>query len=292
MKIFERYLHGTGEEQPLPATRAKAFFYYGREYFGRLVLSSLTGSLFFLPALIWLYVMHYAEAKTISAPDATAPDYAEVLLALQKRFALTTYGVLIPLLALFFVGLAGCFSLAKRISMGESAGFSEFWRGIRQNGWRYFLFGAVSGSVCLVVRMNLLAYRGRPGFLSGLLVFCAALLFIVTVLILLYCMTQTVIYRVGVKQLLKNAVLLSFGRFFRNVGTLLPPALPVIAVLFIPSPFQLIGLAILAIFYPGFGALYAINCGLSVYDTTINPMLGEEYVGRGLAKKTNKTQEL
>lgn len=290
MKIIDRLVNGSGEEQLLPATRREAFRFYGKEYFGRLVLSSAVGSLFFLPALLWLYVMNYAKAKTVAAMDASAPGYAAELLAYRKSFTLTTYGVLILLMAVFFAGLAGCFSLAKRMSMGERAKFSEFWQGIRQNGVRFLFFGAVFGTVLLVVRMNWLSYASSSGFLAGLFTCGAVLLLILTGLLLLYCMTQTVIYHVTFGQMLKNAFLLSFARFFRNLGIVALAAAPVLAVLLIPSPFQLIGLLLLSVFYPGFSALLLVNYCLSVYDRTINPSLGEEYVGRGLARQASETE--
>lgn len=287
MKLIDRLVNGCDEEQPLPATRGRALFFYGKENFGGLVRSSLAGALFFLPALFWLYALHYAEAGAVAALGATLPDYGQTLLLTERSFAFATYGVLTVLLAVFFVGLAGCFSFAKRVAMGENARFCHFWVGIRENGLRFFFFGLLFGLTLWVTQMNRLTYRGQKGFLPILSVTVAVVLFALVALLLMHCAAQTVIYRVSIRQLIKNATLLSFAYFFRGIGTLFLAGLPSVLVLLIPSPFQLLGLVVLAAFYTGYGSFFVVNTCLAVYDRTINPRLGDAYVGRGLARKSD-----
>lgn len=285
MKLFGNS-HNVGEEgQSLPDTRRKAFLFYSKEHFGKLVLVSAMNALFFLPSLIWLYVMNYSKEKFVASLDVNAADYAQKLLSYGKSYVLTTYGVLVAFLALFFIGLAGSFYITKRISLCESVKIRDYFKGIKQDGLKYFLFGALFGVTVFLLRFNSISYSSQKGLLSGILFWGAVMLCAIVLIVLFYCMTQCALYEVKAGQMIKNALLLTFSKFFYNIVVLIAVAAPVVAVLFIPSPFQILGLMLLALFYSGFAVMFVTNYCLWIYDLTINPKLGEEYVGKGLCKK-------
>lgn len=283
MSIFDKYVHGDGNEVALPNTRAKSFVFYGKKYFLTLIIASVLGSLFFAPSLAWLYVMNFNKAQFIASLDATSESYAATLAAYLRSFTLTTYSALILGAVLFFLGLAGVFSVVKRACFGENATVKHFFEGIRQNGLRFCLFGFVWGVAYFLFRMNLLFVGGAV--LATFVRVTAAVSFLLVNVIIMYCCMQTVVYNVKLLATFKNAVVLTFAKFFQNVGVLVVFFAPYLITLLIPSPFQLLALLALSFCYLGFATLF-VGCYCNgVFDKTINPKLGEEFVRRGLRKQ-------
>lgn len=287
MSLFDKIMIGGDEESPLPDTRFKAFLRYGREYFGRLVLFGVITSLFLAPSIAWLFVMNYGRLSAISAIDATAADYATQINAIRLSYALTTYAVMIPLTALFFIGLSGLFSAVKRISQGDACKISHYFKGVRENGLRFVLMGAVFGVSLFFVSYNV-AYLSTVTVNAG-----TAALFAVTVLQFVFCgifacwfMTGVTLYEVGLMQAIKNSFRLTFAKLFKNLIMYAAVAAPVIATVAVPSPFNLLVMTAGAFLYFGFAALGVFCYANYVYDGTLNKTLGKDFVGRGLNKNT------
>lgn len=271
--------------KPLPATRFKSFFFYSRDYFIKIVLFGVISALFFVPALIWLYACHYSGAQAAAALNSNAADYKLQITSLQIGLALTQYSVLIPFICLFFVGLAGAFSAAKTISCGQFCTVGCYFKGIAQNWPRFLLCGLVFGISLFFLNFGLVAYPAAQNkLLSALFSGISLLQFILVAMFSIWFCTQQALYTATLKQILFNSVRLTFAKFLPTLPVVLCVALPYMAMLFIPSPFQLLGLLVLMFFYIGFASL-GITCYTNyIYDKTINPVLGEQFVGRGLEK--------
>lgn len=290
MNLFDKIMIGNDEETPLPQTRFKAFFRYGREYFGRLVLFGVFTAAFLIPAVVWLFVMNYGSATAIAALDKTAADYPSRVAQIGLSGALTTYTVLIPLIALFFVGLAGLFSAVKRISQGDSCKIADYFIGIRENGLRFLLLGAVFGLSLFFVSYNTV-YLSAVEVTAG-----TAALFGVTVIQFVFCsifscwfMTNVTLYDVRLLQAIKNSAILTVSKLFKNLLMFAAVGAPVALLLIVPSPFNILVMLLMAFLYFGFAALGVFSYANHVYDRTINKALGERYVGIGLcrARKTD-----
>lgn len=291
MKLFNKHFYGDGQDQPLPPTRKKAFAVYGRENLGKLITYSALCALFFAPSLIWLFVMNYNKSQYLASLDASAENYAAIVQAYLKSFTLTTYGVLIPLIALLFVGLAGCAYCVRQICFGKCPRIADFGRGIKDNGLRYAIYGVVFGIAYFTLRFNIVYFANAQSVVYGLYIGGAALLLLLVTIILTYCMLQAVTYTASDRQIIKNAVILTFAKFLPNAGVALSAALPLGLTLLIPPPFELLALLALSLFYIGYATLF-VTCYVDyVFDKTINPRLGDEYVGRGLAQKQKQEQE-
>ena len=282
MKLFDKHFYGDGQEQPLPSNRKRAFAVYGKEYFGKLITYSALCALFFLPALIWLFVMNYNKAQHLASLDASATDYAAEVQSYLKSFTLTTYGVLIPLIAIVFVGLAGCIYCVRKICFGKYPRIADFWRGLKENWLRYAIYGIAFGITYFVLKFNVVYFAQSNPIIYGLYVGSAMLLLLLVSIILMYCMLQAVTYTATNRQILKNALILTFAKFFSNAGVMLIAMLPLGLTLLIPSPFELLALLALTLFYVGYATLFITCYADYVFDKTINPRLGDEYVGRGL----------
>ena len=286
MNLFDKIMIGNDEATPLPSTRFKAFFRYGREYFGRLVLFGLITAAFLIPAVVWLFVMNYGSATAIAALDKSSEGYMGQVAGIRLGGALTTYGVLIPLITLFFVGLAGLFSAVKRVSHGDIVRISDYFKGIRENGLRFLLLGIVFSSSLFFVSYNTV-YLSTVEVTAG-----TAALFAVTVLQFVFCsifacwfMTNVTLYRVGLFQAIKNSLILTVSKLFKNLLMFIVVAAPVALLLITPSPFNILVMLVMAFLYFGFWALGVFSYANYVYDRTINKALGERFVGRGLAKQ-------
>lgn len=292
MKVFSTIINGNGAEKPLPKSRKSSFAIYGRENFWLLVWYGAISALFALPTVVWLYVMNYSKAQFLTSLDPTAENYTIVLSYYLDSFNLTTYSIMIPLLALLFVGLSGCLFAVNRIVFGKSCKISTFFQGIKENGLRFLFFGGVFGVAVFLLNYNLTHFTMiQTSFINSILQVGACLLFALVCSIVLFCAAQTVVYRVTVAQMIKNAFLLTFARFFANLGILTVLALPILLTLFIPSPFQILALLILSLLYFGFASLLALCYANAVFDKYINPKLGEKFVGIGLSKAKGKEND-
>lgn len=286
--MFNKLMIGGDEEIPLPDTRRKAFCRYGKEHFGKLVLFGVLAALFFVPSAAWLFVMNYGKAVAVAALDKQSATYAAELARILLGNALTKYLTLIPLLMLFFVGLSGLFSAVKRISFGQSCKVSHFFGGIRENFLRFALAGLIFGISLFFVCYNVTyLFTVKVGFGT-------AMLFAVTVLQFVFCsiftcwfLTGTTIYSAGLLQTAKNALVLTVAKLFKNLIMIVCLSVPIISMLLIPSPFGLLAMAVVGIFYGGFAALGLYSYSNYVYDRTINKKLGGDCIGRGLLKTTD-----
>lgn len=285
MNLFDKIMIGNDEGASLPQTRFKAFFRYGREYFGRLVLFGVITAAFLIPAVVWLFVMNYGSAVAIAALDKSSEAYTGQVAGIRLSGALTTYGALVPLIMLFFVGLAGLFSVVKLISHGDICRVSDYLKGIRENGFRFLLLGAVFGLSLFCVSYNTV-YLSTVKVTAG-----TAALYAVTVMQFVFCsifslwfMTNVTLYNVGFFQAIKNSAILTVFKLFKNLLMFAAVALPVALLVIVPSPFTILVMLVMAFLYFGFCALGVFSYANYVYDQTINKALGERFVGRGLGK--------
>lgn len=284
---LNKLVYGDGNEIKLPSTRKQAFVFYGKEHFGKLILTSLICFAFFIPAIIWLYVMNYARAEALAALDATAETYLQQYSSLLVAHALKTYLVLIPFIAVGFVGLAGGFTIVKKIIFNERSNYSVFWKGIAGNWFFFAVWGIVFGISYFLLRFDTTYYTvgALHPAVKGIFIGVGVLQFVFVAMMTPFFCTGCVVYKYKLGQALKNAALLTFSRLFVNFAVVTVCFAPLVAVAFIPSPFQLIGLAVIAVFYCGY-TLLAFSCYCNhLFDVYINPKLGGEYVGKGLRRK-------
>lgn len=278
-----RYFYGTGHEVHLPSTRRESFKYYGKEHFWKLIALNVVCCVLTVPSVVWLYSMNYQlseRLEAIAAEDYTA--YASAVLG----FSLKTYSVLIPLLCILFTGLAGVFRMVKRMAFDERCTFADFFKGIKEDGLRFFVYGILFGLSLFFLCFDVTYYDFSllhpvyKGILTGL---CVCWFILVVVFGMFYC-TGTVVYSYTFRQLIKNSFMLTFAGFVKNLLFAVLCLGVFVAVPFIPSPFQLIAIGLVGVLYPAFAVL-ALTCWCNnVYDIHINPKLGKEYVGRGLRR--------
>ena len=283
---LNKLIYGDGNEVRLPTTRRQAFAFYGKEHFGKLILTSLLCFAFFIPAIVWLYVMNYAKSEALRALDSASATYLQEYSSLMVAHALKTYLILIPFVVVGFIGLAGAFAFVKKMIFNERSNYAVFFKGIAEN-WSFFaVWGLIFGISYFLLRFDTVYYTvgALHPAIKGTFIGVGIIQFALIAMMTPFFCTGAVVYKYKPWQALKNAALLAFSRLLVNFAVVAVCFAPLIAVAFIPSPFQLIGLAAIAVFYCGYAVL-AFSCYCNhLYDIYINPKLGTEFVGRGLRR--------
>lgn len=271
--------------KPLPRTRFKSFFHYSGEYFFKLVFFGAAGALFFLPQLLWTFASNYSLLKAAEGLDPSSPAYADSLAALKISGTLTSGLASIPLFALFFAGLSGVFYASMRIATGRFCTVGDFFKGIKTCGLRFAFAGSVFGLSLCGFRLPYALYSAAENqYMYAFFTAVGGLQFILVSSFAVWYCTQTALYTASVWQIVKNSVRLTFGKFLPSLAAVSAVALPYLLTTLIPPPFNLLAVLALSFLYIGFASLGLFCFALGVFDKTINPTLGKEYVGRGLEK--------
>lgn len=285
--LLQNFILGDDLPERLPSDRREAFSFYGKMHFWKLPLCGVMTSVFFLPALIWMYSANFAKAQQLAALIPEQEGYLEAYSRILLQHAFRDYLIMIPLMALSFVGLAGLFGICKRMIFYQSSGYGEFFRAIRSNGLQSAACGAVFGLSLFFLSFNISYYHVSTlsGVVTGLLIGLSLLQFVVVAMLEIYLLCGLAVYTNTAKQHVLNGIKFVFGLFWKNLWAMGLCVLPLILTVLIPSPWQMILLSLLPVFYAGFAAL-ALTCYCNaVFDRYINPSLGDEYVGIGLAKE-------
>ncbi len=284
---LKKLLWGDGRGERLPKNRKQAFKYYTKTEFWKLLLCGVMTSAFFLPSLAWLYIANYSKAQALSALEAGAPDYLSSYAELTLRHSFSTFSVLIPLLALLFVGISGMLGICKLMIFAQNCSYRQYFMAIKQNGAQSALCGLGFGLSLFLLAYNV-TYYNVSSFRSvtkGVMIGVSVLQFVFACVSQMYLMCGLAVYKNTFVKHISNAVRLTFALFWRNIAVVGLCSLPFIVTLLTPAPYQVILLMLLPMFYVGFCALAIICYANSVFDRYINPMLGEKCVGIGLEKQ-------
>lgn len=142
--FLSKLIIGGEEGERLPSFRKEQFLYVVRDHYVLVFLSGWLLFLFVLPALGYQVYMSY-ELSLI--PDPTTSDLLS--------WSLTTYSVMIPLVAFVFLGFCGNFCLLSQFVKGRSATLGTFFRGIKENWARSLFLGLLCG---LVLFLSVFSY--------------------------------------------------------------------------------------------------------------------------------------
>jgi hypothetical protein len=142
--FLRKSLIGDEQGESLPSFRKEQFLYLLRDHYVLVFLAGWFLFLFALPALAFQVYMSY-QLSLIAEP--TSSDLLS--------WSLTTYGVMIPLVAILSLGFCGNFALISTLIKGRSATLSTFFKGIKDNGIRALFLGVLCG---LVLFLSVFSY--------------------------------------------------------------------------------------------------------------------------------------
>lgn len=239
---------------------------------------SLWGDLFLLPLVVF-FIFNFinTRAYNIYIPyDANIgigfPLETDAIIRGQS-FAFTSEFqsllIMIPLIVVLFLGMAGALYVMRRLVWGEPVTVTRhFFKGIKDN-WKCAVVTGLLFSMSLFIMMFSFLIFGmldNAGFINILMIIIAVIQFILVCGVALFAMTQSVTYKMKIKQILSNGFVFGFALVAQNVFFLFIAFFPVI----IPEILALFSASTRFTIAPIFYILYAIlGVGFSMLVLTV-----------------------
>ena len=262
----------------LPKTRWGLFADVFKNKLFEIFKLSLWGDLFLLPLVVF-FIFNFinTRAYNIYIPyDANIgigfPLETDAIIR-GKSFAFTSEFqsllIMIPLIVVLFLGMAGALYVMRRLVWGEPVTVTRhFFKGIKDN-WKCAVVTGLLFSMSLFIMMFSFLIFGmldNAGFINILMIIIAVIQFILVCGVALFAMTQSVTYKMKIKQILSNGFVFGFALVAQNVFFLFIAFFPVI----IPEILALFSASTRFTIAPIFYILYAIlGVGFSMLVLTV-----------------------
>lgn len=262
----------------LPKTRWGLFADVFKNKLFEIFKLSLWGDLFLLPLVVF-FIFNFinTRAYNIYIPyDANIgigfPLETDAIIRGQS-FAFTSEFqsllIMIPLIVVLFLGMAGALYVMRRLVWGEPVTVTRhFFKGIKDN-WKCAVVTGLLFSMSLFIMMFSFLIFGmldNAGFINILMIIIAVIQFILVCGVALFAMTQSVTYKMKIKQILSNGFVFGFALVAQNVFFLFIAFFPVI----IPEMLALFSASTRFTIAPIFYILYAIlGVGFSMLVLTV-----------------------
>ena len=294
MGFFERMYYGKAgkrdySEQDMPKNRVSLFFRVLKDHFFDLVKVNLLQIIFWIPFLLWTY-LNFAAIQQIDTQGLleAGGGYLELSQQINGYLFMWLLG-LIPCVAITGPSSAGAAYIMRNWARDQHAFLLSDFKDAFKENWKQAL--AVSAFTAFVPALvyTAITYYGAMAtqnlvmFLPMVIVFCAAFLWTI-MLPLLYPMM--IGYELRMRDLIKNALLMSLARLPNVVLARLITALP-IAVMFASIYFgSALALMIATTYYLFFGfalsRLVYASIANGVFDRYLNPHIEGAQVRMGL----------
>ena len=256
--FFNRMYYGkSGKEDytrdDLPDNRWQLFLAMIRLNFGKLVTTNLLFVLFFLPLYIWVFTLnmpllnHYLES-------GTSTDIQAVIVQ-------TIYGIA-PCMVLLSPGTVGMTYITRNMARDENVWvWADFWYAVKSNWKQMLAMSALNGLVLILSYVAIVFYGAMLSesmfyLVPRVLIFALALIWLC---MNFYTWPMMVTYELKMKDLLKNAAILSIARLPQTVFMLLISM--ILPALLILGTNIYVYIATYAVF---------IICGFSIWSMAIN----------------------
>lgn len=262
----------------LPKTRWGLFADVFKNKLFEIFKLSLWGDLFLLPLVVF-FIFNFinTRAYNIYIPyDANIgigfPLETDAIIR-GKSFAFTSEFqsllIMIPLIVVLFLGMAGALYVMRRLVWGEPVTVTRhFFKGIKDN-WKCAVVTGLLFSMSLFIMMFSFLIFGmldNAGFINILMIIIAVIQLILVCGVALFAMTQSVTYKMKIKQILSNGFVFGFALVAQNVFFLFIAFFPVI----IPEILALFSASTRFTIAPIFYILYAIlGVGFSMLVLTV-----------------------
>ena len=264
-------------EGRLPSTRKEQIGYILKYYFGNVSFMSYMTFLFAVPFLIFLFFFAYQWTALLNNEEATK---ASLML-----FG-GVYGLgIAPLTGVIGVGLSGSYTMMMRMTSDQPCNTKNYWIGIKENGLKFFLYYAILGFLAYIVIFNFFFfYQENIGFLYVFMKFFSLVIFAFMLLVITCASAQQVKYQMKIKDILKNAFILSFKRPISTLIIVFLTILPIFSLLFFSRVVKVVILAILFLFYFGLATLIIVEWYQYIFDEVIHKEHQPDEYHRGLSR--------
>ena len=276
----------------LPSNRFQLFFEVLRVRFWSLCRVNLMQVVFWLPVIVWTYINVLAlqgiDVQMVEAGEEALLGLRDQLLSLVQTYLF----ILFPLVAITGPSSAGAAYVTRNWARDQhSFVWSDFKDAMRDNWKQALVVSAITGALPLVAFVGFVFY--------GQMAQQSALFYVPQVLLTLMCILWTLTlpllyplmvgYKLRLRDLLRNGLLLAMARLPQMVAVRLLTAIPLI-VLCVNMVFWMntIVMLVVAAYYLFFGHAMARLIYASVangfFDRYINPHIEGAQVGRGLRR--------
>ena len=309
-KFMNNYYYGKSgkgdyQKDDLPRTRWQLFWEMLRVRFAGLFRLNIVSVIAWLPAMYVLIQLMSnlfniaGVAQTMEMdPSAATPEQLELvqnLSPLYNSVIMRSLLLLVPAIAITGPFQAGMAYVTRNWARDEHAFvWSDFKDALIANWKQSLVISFITGLVPLIVYVGYQFYgdMGQQNLLFVVPQMLTAMLGLVWTLALVYFYPMMVTYKLNLRTLLRNALLLSIGRLPQTAGArlvMLVPTLLALAVSWFMPAYTIYALMVLAGYYLLIGNALArfVYASLSnaVFDKFINTRIEGVQINRGLAKE-------
>ena len=309
-KFMNNYYYGKSgkgdyQKDDLPRTRWQLFWEMLRVRFAGLFRLNIVSVIAWLPAMYVLIQLMSnlfniaGVAQTVEMdPSAATPEQLELVQNLRPLYnsvIMRSLLLLVPAIAITGPFQAGMAYVTRNWARDEHAFvWSDFKDALIGNWKQSLVISFITGLVPLIVYVGYQFYgdMGQQNLLFVVPQMLTAMLGLVWTLALVYFYPMMVTYKLNLRTLLRNALLLSIGRLPQTAGArlvMLVPTLLALAVSWFMPAYTIYALMVLAGYYLLIGNALArfVYASLSnaVFDKFINTRLEGVQINRGLAKE-------
>ena len=309
-KFMNNYYYGKSgkgdyQKDDLPRTRWQLFWEMLRVRFAGLFRLNIVSVIAWLPAMYVLIQLMSnlfniaGVAQTVEMdPSAATPEQLELVQNLRPLYnsvIMRSLLLLVPAIAITGPFQAGMAYVTRNWARDEHAFvWSDFKDALIGNWKQSLVISFITGLVPLIVYVGYQFYgdMGQQNMLFVVPQMLTAMLGLVWTLALVYFYPMMVTYKLNLRTLLRNALLLSIGRLPQTAGArlvMLVPTLLALAVSWFMPAYTIYALMVLAGYYLLIGNALArfVYASLSnaVFDKFINTRLEGVQINRGLAKE-------
>lgn len=227
----------------LPGTRWGLFKDVFFNRFGAMVKISLLTTLFCVPMIAWLIIMYFVRqvdgamipySGNIGIGYPVVIDAQSIGVARAFYYDMAMYVGMIPWLLVAGIGFSGAFYVMKLLAWGEGVSVtSNFWKGIRQNWKKFFVFFLFAAFSAFLYMFNLSSYSyltDMPDFLRTMSLIFATIQFVLMLIIMMFLTTQSVMYTSKMGALFKNSILFAIALLPQNLFFLVLSLLPIVII--------------------------------------------------------------
>ena len=278
--------------ESLPTSRMQLFWEMLRVRFSGLMRLNLLYAVAWLPAMI-LLLLYALSAVTLLTQTENLAEAATQL----KQTTSTTLLILFPCIAITGPFTAGISYVTRNWARDEHAFIWGDFKDAVKSNWKQSLpVSAVTGLMPLLFWVCWNYYGSMSGALGLIL---QALIFMVTAIasmMMLYIHPMIVTYQLSLKDILRNALILSMAKAPQSLGIRLLHCIPCIAAvvcyLYVSPIWTLLVIFLYYLFF-GFGLSRFVTASFTnaVFDQYINSKIEGAKVNRGLAEKTDDDDE-
>ncbi len=269
-------------EMDLPHNRFQAFWDLLKHRSRFLLLLSFYNLMFALPLFLWNIFMNQAIWGLIGE---TEKNIGTIL-----SYVCTKDAVSVVCSMLLGFPIAGSLKIIQKLAWQEMAFPSDFWKGLRENGWKdMFSMMAIGLSYWLVECCYYCMLMDAVDEYMSATVFAISVILLSFVSVwMLFNMIQTNFYKLNFAQKMKNGFFLALKSFMPMLGIILCFfAAPIVFWCLNALLYEIIADALITVLFAYF-LLAAFLCANWKFDQLINREQFPDIVDKGIVRIKNK----